>query len=175
MNDDQHQNGEMTQEEAAEMIARRLDEHDRHLSRLAAQFAGLQRVRNELQDLRDEVRAATSTGSLARALGAITAEGREPSAHERAIAATAHEVATAALARVPRHGDVTAAGIGIRQEDGWLTVAVGDNGHGGEPDDDPAFARLEARVDALNGRITRSGAPGEGTTLVVGLPSGRSG
>ena len=163
MNDDQGQNGEMTQAEAAEMIARRLDEHDRHLSRLAAQFAGLQRVRNELQDLRDEVRNATSHGALAAAIGAITAQGSTAPAHDEAIARTAHEVATAALASVPRHGDATVAGIGIRHEDGWLTVAVGDNGPRGEPaEETETFARLEARVTALNGHLIRASTPGEG-------------
>lgn len=178
MNDDRHQgqDGEMTRQEAAEMIAQRLGEHEQDLSRLAAQFAGLQRVRNDLQDLRDEVRAAAAGGGLAGAIGAIASPGRAPSAHERAIAQTAHEVAAAALASVPRHGGATAAGIGLRHEDGWLTVAVGDNGpRAALAEADDALARLETRVRALDGQLTRFSTPDEGTTVVVGLPLRRSG
>lgn len=175
MNDGQPQNGEMTEQEAADMITRRLDEHDAQLARLATQFAGLQRARNELQDLRAEVRAVKTAG-LAAAIGAMAA-GDEPStARDQEIAQTAHALATAALASVPEHGDVTAAGIGLRHEDGWLTVVVGDNG----PASDSAetirtFQRLEARVTALDGHLYRASAPGEGTTLVVGFPSRRAG
>lgn len=174
MNHDQPQNGEMTEQEAADLVARRLDEHDEQIGRLAKQFAGLQRVRNDLQDLREEVRAAKASG-LAAAIGAMAASGEAPTAYEQKIAQTAHEIASAALARVPDHGDVTAAGIGLRHEDGWLTVVVGDNGEREESADEAvAFQRLEARVNALDGHLYRASAPGEGTTLVIGLPSRRA-
>lgn len=175
MDHQQPRNGELTEQEAADLIARRLDEHDEQIARLARQFAGLQRVRNDLQDLRAEVRSVKAAG-LAAAIGAMAAGGELPTAREQEIARTAHEIATAALASVPEHGDVTAAGIGLRHEDGWLTVVVGDNG----PASDSAetvdtFQRLEARVTALDGHLFRASAAGEGTTLVVGFPSRRAG
>lgn len=168
-------NGEMTGADAAETIARRLDEHEERLARLATQFAGLQRARNDIQDLRAEV-SATAVGGLAAAIGAIATRGQTPTAHQEAIARTAHEVATAALASVPEHGDVTAAGIGLRHEDGWLTVVVGDNGSDSDSAETAStFQRLEARVTSLDGHLFRVSTLGEGTTLVVGLPSRRAG
>lgn len=176
MHEDQHHGGGMTREEAAEMIARRLDEHDQRISRLTAQFAALQRTRNALQDLRDEVHQAAEQGGLAMAINAIAATDRATSERDRAIAATAHEAATTALNRIPRHGGATVAGIGIRHEDGWLTVAVGDNGPDGDASvTDKEFDRLEARVNAFDGHVLRVSTPGEGTTVVIGLPDRHAG
>lgn len=173
MDHDEQRTDEMSQAEAAELIARRLAEHDERLARLAARFAGLQQVRNDLQDLRHEVRDVAPSSGLAAAIEAIATQGGNAPAPDEAITRTAHEVAAAALASVPWHGDVTAAGIGIRHEDGWLTVAVGDNGPDGDPALSETFQRLEARVNALNGHFSRSSTPGEGTMLVVGLPGTR--
>lgn len=93
-----------------------------------------------------------------------------------AIARAAHEVATVALASVPRHGDVTSAGVGIRHEDGWLTVVVSDNGSGGSADqDERTLEHLRQRVRALHGHLTRTGTLGESTAVLVGLPRERTG
>ena len=80
-------------------------------------------------------------------------------------------VCSEALANAIKHAACSRVTIRAELEDGWLVVAVTDDGRGGA---DPAAGRglrgLAARVDAIGGRLEVGGRPGGGTRLRAWLP-----
>jgi hypothetical protein len=85
-------------------------------------------------------------------------------------------VCSEALANAIKHAAASRVTIQAGLEDGWLVVAVADDGCGGA---DPAAGRglrgLAARMDAIGGRLEVDGRSGGGTRLRAWLPAkGRS-
>ena len=81
-------------------------------------------------------------------------------------------VCSEALANAIKHAACSRVTIRAELEDGWLVVAVTDDGRGGA---DPAAGRglrgLAARVDAIGGRLEIGGLSGAGTRLRAWLPA----
>jgi hypothetical protein len=81
-------------------------------------------------------------------------------------------VCSEALANAIKHAAASRVTIRAELEDGWLVVAVADDGRGGA---DPAAGRglsgLAARVDAIGGRVEVGGRFGGGTRLRAWLPA----
>jgi hypothetical protein len=89
-----------------------------------------------------------------------------------AVALTAYYVATEALANVVKHAHAEHARIEVSADARQLSVRVVDDGVGGV---DPAGAGLDGlrqRVQAVNGELQITSAPGAGTVVHASLPLG---
>ena len=80
------------------------------------------------------------------------------------------------LTNVMKHANASAVHVAIGASDGWLDLEVHDNGRGITRDDMSkpksfGIRGMLERTRNLGGNIEISGAPGEGTTLSVRLPS----
>ena len=76
---------------------------------------------------------------------------------------------------IVQHADAGEATLRLNEFDGWLELVADDNGCGFDPDEPrPPSLGLNAlrdRVRLLNGELTLSSAPGEGTHVLVRIPS----
>jgi signal transduction histidine kinase len=84
------------------------------------------------------------------------------------VAATAYFAASEAVANALKHAHASRLRITARASDGVLVVRVADDGVGGAP---PTPAALGDRVSALHGAVTVRSTAGEGTEVVVSLPT----
>jgi signal transduction histidine kinase len=90
------------------------------------------------------------------------------------VEATAYFVAAEALTNVAKHASASAARLTVRIEDGWLRVAVSDDGTGGvDPDRGSGLRGLLDRVSALGGRLAIADG-GPGTRVEAEIPCGGS-
>jgi len=87
------------------------------------------------------------------------------------IEAAAYFVCAEALANVAKYAQSDRASVGIRREDGRLTVLVSDGGVGGaDPARGSGLRGLADRVEALGGRLTVASPPTGGTTVLAEIP-----
>jgi signal transduction histidine kinase len=84
------------------------------------------------------------------------------------VAATAYFATSEAIANALKHAHASRLRITARAADGVLVVRVADDGIGGAP---AAPAALGDRVSALHGEVTVRSTAGEGTEVVVSLPT----
>jgi PAS domain S-box-containing protein len=81
-----------------------------------------------------------------------------------------------ALNNVVRHAGARAASVTLRQMDGGVLVAVRDDGVGFDPEQPGVrmhlgLASMRERVRLVNGTLDFESAPGQGTTVVVWVPT----
>jgi signal transduction histidine kinase len=94
-------------------------------------------------------------------------EGRLPPAAE----ATAYFTVAEALTNVVKYADASHATVRLAQENGDLAIEVRDDGRGGaEAAPGSGLAGLADRVGALDGSLSVTSPPGEGTLLRAVLP-----
>jgi signal transduction histidine kinase len=87
------------------------------------------------------------------------------------IEATAYFVCAEALANVAKYAQSDRASVGIRREDGRLTVLVADGGVGGaDPARGSGLRGLADRVEAVGGRLTVTSPPSGGTAVLAEIP-----
>ncbi|MDX6449982.1 MAG: hypothetical protein QOH16_31 [Gaiellaceae bacterium] len=136
-----------------------------------------------LDDLREIARgihpAILAEGGLVPALKALARRSAVPvvldlrliSRVEERVEIAAYYVASEALANAVKHAQASVVEVGLETRDGWLVLAVRDNGIG---DADPArgsgLIGINDRIEALGGTLAVDSPPGEGTTLDVQLP-----
>ena len=140
-------------------------------------------LREALQDLRELARgihpAVLTDRGLHPALHALASRGslpvlvdvdpqrRLPAAQEAAL----YFVAAEALTNVAKYARADSAEIRVEHGDGWVEIAIADDGVGGAKAEGGSGLRgLTDRVDALGGRITVDSPPGAGTTVRARLP-----
>jgi signal transduction histidine kinase len=154
-----------------------LGDLDGELARVADEFTEV------LDDLREFARgihpAILAEGGLGPALKVLArrspvpvmldlrAEARLP---ERVEIAT-YYVVSEALTNVAKHAGASVVQVCVELIDGGLRVAVEDDGAGGaDSTRGSGLVGLKDRVEALDGTITISSPPGEGTSVHVELP-----
>jgi signal transduction histidine kinase len=87
------------------------------------------------------------------------------------VEAAAYFVVSECLANIGKHAQATAATVFVTPQDGQLVVTVSDDGVGGAAlEDGSGLQGLRDRVGALDGTLTVSSAPGEGTEVRATIP-----
>jgi signal transduction histidine kinase len=90
------------------------------------------------------------------------------------IEVAAYYVISEALTNTVKHAHASVARIDVRAEDGALHLSVHDDGVGGAaPGHGSGLVGLTDRVQALGGTVAITSPDGEGTTLLVELPTAR--
>lgn len=132
----------------------------------------------DLDVLADGLLPARLTESGLRAVAEVLSGGpaavevrlphrRYPLELEAAVWYTCAEAVTNAI----KHGRSTRVQIDGRQDGGWLTVEIRDDGVGGAvPSEGGGLSGLADRVAALDGQLAIDSLPGRGTTLTLRLP-----
>ena len=99
----------------------------------------------------------------------LDAGPRPPQATE----AAAYFVVAESLTNAARHAEAGWVQIELRYNEGWLDVAIADDGRGGASlNDGSGLLGLRDRVAALGGEFGLESPPGSGTRLDVRLPIG---
>ena len=93
--------------------------------------------------------------------------GRRPTP---VVETAAYFVAAESLTNVAKHAPRASARVSLRQDEERLNVEVADDGPGGADPDGSGLTGLRHRVEALDGTLTVSSRPGEGTTIWAQLP-----
>jgi len=89
----------------------------------------------------------------------------------RAVETTAYFTVSEALTNVAKYAQATHATVRITAEDGCLVVEIGDDGIGGADfDGGSGLTGLTDRVGAIDGTLTVTSPPGEGTVVRASLP-----
>jgi signal transduction histidine kinase len=147
------------------------------LSRVAA---GLADAVVELQELSRGIHPAIlSKGGLGPALRTLARRSPIPveldiSMDERLpepIEVGAYYAASEALANAAKHSRASFVELSLTHEDGRVVLRIRDDGVGGaDPAGGSGLMGLTDRVEALDGTMRVSSAPGDGTTITVELP-----
>jgi PAS domain S-box-containing protein len=87
-----------------------------------------------------------------------------------AVEATAYFVMAEALTNVAKHARARRAAVTARIEDGTLAVQVRDDGVGGARPNGSGLVGLADRLAALDGTLTVSSQPGDGTHIRAEIP-----
>jgi signal transduction histidine kinase len=88
------------------------------------------------------------------------------------VEVAAYYVVSEALANVTKHAQATVTHVEVRAHDQRLHLSVRDDGVGGAAvGGGSGLVGLTDRVEALDGTITVTSPPGQGTTLQVDLPT----
>ena len=89
----------------------------------------------------------------------------------RAVETTAYFTVSEALTIVAKYAQATHATVRVAAEDGCLVVEIGDDGIGGaDPNTGSGLTGLTDRVGAIDGTLTVTSPPGEGTVVRASLP-----
>ncbi|MFF1611365.1 CHASE3 domain-containing protein [Amycolatopsis sp. NPDC058278] len=142
---------------------------------------------NATDDLRELSRgihpAILSEGGLPPALRALARRSVVPVELEVDIPARAPEqvevaayyVVSEALTNTAKHAEATIAWIDVHARNGVLRLSVRDDGVGGAAaSHGSGLVGLTDRVQALDGTVEITSPPGEGTTVLVHLPTDRN-
>ncbi len=89
------------------------------------------------------------------------------------IALCLYRVAQAALHNVAKHAQASSASITLDGSPGFIEMVIADSGKGFDPSSEQTglgLASMRERVRILNGSISISAKPGEGTRISVRLP-----
>jgi signal transduction histidine kinase len=89
-----------------------------------------------------------------------------------AVERAAYFVVAEALTNTAKHAAARRSWVTLAGDDRALTVLVGDDGCGGADASGSGIAGLRSRVEALDGTLTVSSPPGEGTVMEASFPCG---
>jgi signal transduction histidine kinase len=159
------------------MTPRPSDEIQSELVQLAD---GLGAVLEELREISRGIHPAIlAEGGLVPALKALARRSAVPVALDLRLAErvvepleiAAYYVASEALANAVKHAEPSVIEVGLETRDGWLALAIRDDGIGGaDPTRGSGLIGINDRVEALGGTLSVTSPPGEGTALDVQLP-----
>jgi two-component system sensor histidine kinase UhpB len=142
----------------------------------------IDKVRRIVRDLRpealDDLGLATALAAMANAF-----ERHSTISVARSVPATlprltpeqelvAYRVAQEALTNVARHAAASSASLTVDADDGYVRIAVRDDGQGfsEEPPDDGGIRGMRERALLVRGTVTVRSVPGQGTGVVLVLP-----
>ncbi len=96
------------------------------------------------------------------------------------VSITLYRILQETLTNIVRHADASRVEIVLKEENGFIVLAVTDDGRGitDEQISDPVsfgILSIHERVHAFGGSVYVSGKPGEGTNVTVKLPAGLKG
>jgi signal transduction histidine kinase len=141
---------------------------------------------NATDDLRELSRgihpAILSEGGLPPALRALARRSAVPvelavdipARAPEQIEVAAYYVVSETLTNTAKHAEATIAWIDVHARDGVLRLSIRDDGAGGAaPSHGSGLVGLTDRVQALGGTVEITSPPGEGTTVLVHLPTDR--
>jgi signal transduction histidine kinase len=157
-----------------------------HDDRAAAETA-LAQAESELEQALAELRelargihpAALSSHGLEPALAAVAERAPVPVTldlvtQERLpepVEAAIYYLVSEAITNVAKYAQATEAAVAVERTNGFVTVAVSDDGLGGaEPEKGSGLIGLADRVEALGGRLRIDSPPGQGTRLRAEIP-----
>jgi signal transduction histidine kinase len=124
--------------------------------------------------LADRGLAAAVDGLAQRAATPVTVDATALSERPVPVVETAaYFVVAEALTNVAKHAAGAAARVRLADTDGVLVVEVADDGPGGADLEGSGVKGLRHRVEALDGELHVTSAPGAGTTIRAELPCGR--
>ncbi len=86
------------------------------------------------------------------------------------VETAAYFVAAESLTNVAKHAGGAGARVTLAHHEGELIVEISDDGPGGADADGSGLTGLRRRVEALDGTLSVTGAPGSGTTIWAHLP-----
>jgi signal transduction histidine kinase len=141
---------------------------------------------NATDDLRELSRgihpAILSEGGLPPALRALARRSAVPvelavdipARAPEQIEVAAYYVVSETLTNTAKHAEATIAWIDVHASNGVLRLSIRDDGAGGAaPSHGSGLVGLTDRVQALGGTVEITSPPGEGTTVLVHLPTDR--
>ena len=140
-----------------------------------------QRATSDLRDLVHGILpAALSHGGLLAGVRSLANDFPLPVELDVQVSRLPRQVETAAyfviaetLANIVKHAAASEAHVRVVVEDGALEIEVRDDGRGGaDADAGSGLLGLRDRVEAGEGTLSISSAPGEGTTVLARLPIG---
>ncbi len=101
----------------------------------------------------------------------VEIEGESGDRLPATIELAAYFFVSEALTNVAKHASATHATVTLWRDDSLLRIAVADDGVGGvDPSAGSGLRGLVDRLAAIDGTLTATSAPGEGTTLVAEIP-----
>ena len=86
------------------------------------------------------------------------------------VETAAYFVAAESLTNVAKHASGAGARASLAESEGELVVEIADDGPGGANPEGSGLTGLRRRVEALDGTLTVTSPPGEGTTVRAQLP-----
>ena len=86
------------------------------------------------------------------------------------VETAAYFVVAESLTNVAKHARDAAARVSVRQDATWLVVEIADDGPGGAALTGSGLTGLRHRVEALDGTLTVTSPPGDGTRIRAELP-----
>jgi signal transduction histidine kinase len=103
----------------------------------------------------------------------------EPDGGPRRLASevetAAYRIVQECLSNAARHAEASRVEIELTQRNGSLSVRIGDDGHGFDPESESAgygLRGMRERVDLLDGSLTVESEESRGTEVTVALPLG---
>jgi len=161
----------------------RTDAGPRLTAALATAEAEARAAQIDLRDLIHETHpTALRAGGLSVALQELA--GRAPGRvvirapnqrYAPLLEATVYFICSEALTNVAKHARASTVTIDLTPEDGWLRLAITDDGVGGADESRGSGLRgLADRIEALGGQFAVQSDPGGGTRLAVNLPLDQS-
>jgi signal transduction histidine kinase len=155
------------------------------LPQLRTQVAGIaEGLAGAFDDLRETSHgihpAILSEGGLGPALKALARRSTipveltvdVPARLPEPVEIGAYYVVSEALANTAKHAQASAAHVDVQACDAGLHLSIRDDGVGGaDPGRGSGLVGLTDRVQALGGTISLTSPPGQGTTLLVDLPT----
>ena len=103
----------------------------------------------------------------------VEIEGESGDRLPATIELAAYFFVSEALTNVAKHASATHATVTLWRDDSLLRIAVADDGVGGvDPSAGSGLRGLVDRLAAIDGTLTATSAPGEGTTLMAEIPCG---
>jgi signal transduction histidine kinase len=147
---------------------------------LAGAADGLSGAFDELREISRGIHPAIlSEGGLAPAVKALARRSsvpveltvEVPARLPEPVEVGAYYVVSEALANTAKHANASAVQVDVHAHNGRLHLSIRDDGVGGaDPGQGSGLIGLGDRVHALDGTISVSSPPGEGTSLLVDLP-----
>jgi signal transduction histidine kinase len=155
-------------------------------SRHRAGSGGLESARGELEEAQAELRELAAgihpplltQQGLGPALASLAERAPLPvrlsGPRERLpadIETAVYFACSEALTNIAKHASASCADIGIRSEEGEVTVLIADDGTGGaDPTAGSGLKGVADRIEALGGRLQIRSPAGGGTRLLAGIP-----
>jgi signal transduction histidine kinase len=120
--------------------------------------------------LADRGLVAAVDGLARRSPVPVVVDGRIDRRPGPVVETAAYFVAAESLTNVAKHAGGAVARVSLWQTPDELVVEVSDNGPGGANADGSGLTGLRRRVEALDGTLTVTSPPGDGTTVRARLP-----
>jgi signal transduction histidine kinase len=100
-------------------------------------------------------------------------QGRKPTRHEPELETAVYRIVQEAINNAVKHSGAARISVGVKDDDGDVTVLVRDDGRGFDPGagtDGFGLVGMRERVESLGGRLDIESAPASGTIVSVRLP-----